>query len=172
MWLDLGCGGSPRGDVNLDLFQGTSPHTVQIIDPKLINNFTSGSAEYLPYKDNSFWVVSGYHLIEHLLEPTKCLVDMTRVAKKYLIIGVPNHPLMREHHNHYYSWSKQSLETLLGEYGEIVYSVTRMMWWNSDKMLKVIAKLPFLVLRRLAYHTLNFLFGTEIIVIVDVSGNI
>ena len=48
MWLDLGCGGSPRGQVNLDLFYGDkTPHTVQIIDPKEIKNFTIVSVIYI-----------------------------------------------------------------------------------------------------------------------------
>jgi len=168
-WLDIGCGGMPKGTVNLDLFQGESPHTTQVINPKEINNFTNGSAGFLPYRDKSCRIVSGYHLIEHSLIPTVWLAEMVRVCKKYLVIVVPNHPRMMEHHTHYYSWSKKSLENLLSEYGEVIYSKTRLMWWNSDRLLKAISKVPFLILRRRVYHVLNFLFGMEIVVMVDVT---
>lgn len=171
MWLDLGCGGSPRGDVNLDLFtDDDSPHTTQLIDPKEINNFVIGSADLLSFRTNSMWGVSGYHLIEHLLVPTTCLADMARVAIKWLIIAVPNHPMFTEHHSHYYSWSKVSLEALLSEYGEVVYSETRFMWWNSKRVLRIIKKIPILAFRRIAYHLLNFLFGLEIIVVVELDN--
>jgi len=169
MWIDFGCGGSPRGDVNVDQYYDESPHTNQKINPKKIKNFIIGSAEYPPIRDKSVHGVSGYHLIEHTFVPTTCLNAMKQVAQKYMVICVPNHPLISESHKHYYSWSKRSLETLLGEYGEVVYSKTRLMWWNSNRVLKAVSRLPFLALRRLAYHLLNLLFGTEILVVVDVS---
>jgi len=170
MWLDLGCANSPRGDVNIDRYYEDSPHTQQQIKPKEIKNFILASAGHTPIRDNAIYGVSGYHLIEHLLIPTDCISDMVRMAKKYLIICVPNHPILSEHHRHFYSWSQRSLETLLGEYGQVVYSRTRLMWWNSDRALKAVSKMPHLALRRLVIHLLNMVLGTEILVIVDVSG--
>jgi hypothetical protein len=169
MWLDLGCGGSPRGDVNLDLFFGDSPHTVQKIDHRKISNFSIGDATVLPYRDNVFKVVSAYHLVEHLPVPTNCIKEMARVSSKYVIIVVPNHPIMREHHEHLYSWSRSSMESLCKRYGKVVYSQIRLMWWNSDKALKAVNRLPFLALRRLAYHVLNQLMGMEIVTIFEVA---
>lgn len=169
MWLDLGCGGSPRGDVNLDLFFGESPHTIQKIDHKKINNFSIGDATILPYRDDVFNVVSAYHLIEHLLVPTDCIKEMARVSSKYVIIVVPNHPIMKEHHEHLYSWSRSALESLCKRYGTMRYSTVRVMWWNSDKILRAVKRLPFLALRRVAYHGLNLLFGMEIVAIFEVN---
>lgn len=172
MWLDLGCGGSPRGNFNLDLFHGDSPHTVQKIDAKKINNFTLGDASILPYRDNMFVIVSAYHLIEHLLVPTDCIKEMVRVSSKYVVVVVPNHPIMNEHHEHMYSWSKSSLECLLSSYGKLVYSDIRLIWWNSRKAFGMIERIRGLMLRRLLYRMLDKLFGTERIVIIEVDKNV
>lgn len=167
----MGCGGSPRGNYNLDLFHEVSPHTVQKIEPKKISNFTIGDASILPYRDNVFNVVSAYHLAEHILKVTDLFEEMARVSSKYVVVVVPNHPIMKEHHEHLYSWSKTSLESLLKNYGTVRYSTVRLMWWNSKKLLRVVRRMPFLALRRLVYHFLNLLFGMEIVVVIEVDQN-
>jgi len=169
MWIDFGCGGSPRGDVNIDRYYEESPDTTQKIHPKEIKNFIIASAEHTPIRDKVAYGSSAFHLIEHLFHPPLCLDDMKRVSTKYIVVCVPNHPLISEHNKHFYSWSQRSLTTLLGQYGKVVYSKTRLMWWNSDRVIKAVSKIPFLALRRLIYHTLNMVIGTEIISIVDVS---
>lgn len=52
-----------------------------------------GSVYELPYKDNSFDLIICTEVLEHLENPSKALREMLRVAKKYLIISVPNEPL-------------------------------------------------------------------------------
>jgi len=44
----------------------------------------------LPYKDDSFDVVSALDVLEHTLEPEKILSEMVRVSKQYVLISVPN----------------------------------------------------------------------------------
>jgi len=51
-----------------------------------------GSVYELPYEDNSFDLVLCTEVLEHLEEPAKALKELVRVAKKYLVISVPNEP--------------------------------------------------------------------------------
>jgi len=62
---------------------------------KLFPNLTikQGSIYELPYKDNSFDLITCTEVLEHLEKPAKALQEMLRVTKKYLIISVPNEPL-------------------------------------------------------------------------------
>lgn len=52
-----------------------------------------GDIYKLPYKANTFDLVICTEVLEHLDEPQKALEELKRVAKKYLIISVPNEPL-------------------------------------------------------------------------------
>jgi SAM-dependent methyltransferase len=88
MILDVGCGGTPRGDVNGDFFSGYTPHTRVTINPKKIPNFIRLDAHHLPFKNDSFDTIISYHVLEHLQNPQKALKDMKRVASK-VIIRVP-----------------------------------------------------------------------------------
>ncbi len=51
-----------------------------------------GNIYNLPYADNSFDLVLCTEVLEHLEDPEKGLKELVRVAKKYLIISVPNEP--------------------------------------------------------------------------------
>lgn len=169
LWLDLGCGGSPKGDINIDLYMLNSPCTNQKILPSRIPNFIQASVGFSPIRDGSMYGVKAYHLIEHSTEPTEWIEEMVRIAQKWVIIAVPNNPVVSEHSTHFYSWSKTSLTNLMSLYGEVKYCQTRFMWWNSDTVFGLVSRIPVLALRRLIYHTLNRLFGLEIVIVVDVS---
>ena len=45
-----------------------------------------------PYSDNMFGMVLCSEVLEHLKRPEKALVELNRLAKKILIITVPNEP--------------------------------------------------------------------------------
>ncbi len=116
--LDVGCGNSPRGDVNCDLFIGRTPHLMgknSIIDPKKIPNFVHCKAEYLPFKNKSFDVVNASELLEHVIDPPLLLGEMKRVSREIVTLDVPN--LRRffpeENRAHLYTWSCSSLTNLL-----------------------------------------------------------
>jgi ubiquinone/menaquinone biosynthesis C-methylase UbiE len=51
-----------------------------------------GDIYKLPYKANSFDIVICTEVLEHLEAPEKALKELKRVAKKYLILSVPNEP--------------------------------------------------------------------------------
>jgi SAM-dependent methyltransferase len=90
--LDIGCGCRPKGDVNCDLFIGRTPHTEQswTINPTVIPNFVRCDAHFLPFRDNSFLEVYSHHLLEHVDDPTKVLLEMFRVAKRKVRFEVPH----------------------------------------------------------------------------------
>jgi len=91
MILDVGCGSSPKGHVNIDLFVEETPHRKKgIINSKLIPNFIKAHAQYLPIRDKSFDTVYSHHLIEHLYNPTKAILEMLRVTKNEVIIIIPH----------------------------------------------------------------------------------
>lgn len=54
MILDVGCGGSPKGDVNLDQFYDDSPHTTKKIEPKQTLHFIIADAHRIPVRDKAF----------------------------------------------------------------------------------------------------------------------
>lgn len=51
-----------------------------------------GSIYDLPYKDNTFDIVLGTEVLEHLENPKKALQEILRVSKKYILVSVPNEP--------------------------------------------------------------------------------
>ncbi|MGB8452468.1 MAG: class I SAM-dependent methyltransferase [Anaerocolumna sp.] len=47
------------------------------------------------YNSNSFDLVICSEVLEHLEEPQKALIEILKVAKKYVIVSVPNEPVWR-----------------------------------------------------------------------------
>jgi len=117
--LDVGCGSQPRGDVNLDLFFGLSPHHRNPIHPKEIPNFVLGDAQHLPFKGGAFTAVVADNVLEHLERPYEALGEFIRVARTAYIV-VPNNPVLEEHPEHLYTWTSTSLRNLLSRFYEKV----------------------------------------------------
>ena len=116
--LDIGCGCSPKGDVNCDLFVGKTPHLMNektVVEPKKIPNFVRCSAEKLPFKDKSFDIVNASEVLEHIANPPNLINEMKRVSRNTVTIDVPN--LRRffpeENPHHIYTWSTLSLKNFL-----------------------------------------------------------
>jgi len=78
--LDVGSGNQPRGDVNVDLFHGSS------YQKKRANNFVIADAEFLPFKDEAFDVAFSAFTIEQVKDPFVMLKEMCRVAKRKTIV--------------------------------------------------------------------------------------
>ena len=91
MNLDVGCGDDPRGDVNVDLFIGQTPHIRRPhkIDAKRIPNFVRADAEHLPFREDVFETVFCCDVIEHFEEPDRCFRELWRVSSKTIIVWVP-----------------------------------------------------------------------------------
>ena len=94
MKLDIGCGAFPKGDVNIDLYVGVSPHFHNKsfkIDPKKIPNFVQCDANSLPFKNHAFNQCSCSHVLEHSgIKPIQCIKEMVRVTNGQIKIVVPH----------------------------------------------------------------------------------
>lgn len=108
--------------------------------PKL--EFRAMRAEQLQFADNEFDLVAATEVLEHVPDPEPVLSEMTRIARRYLLVSVPREPLWRAlniargayvrdlgntpgHLNH---WSRRSFEALLGRYGEVVEARSPFPW--------------------------------------------
>ena len=116
--LDIGCGNSPKGDVNCDLYVGETPHLMNddtVVEPKRIPNFVRCTAEYLPFKDKSFDIVNASEVLEHIINPPMLIEEMKRVSKELVTIDVPNlrRFFAEENPHHVYTWSTLSLNNFL-----------------------------------------------------------
>jgi len=86
--LDVGCGSSPCGNVNVDLMVQDSDLKWDL-NPGDIKNFVIAAAHCLPFQDNSFDVVFSSHLLEHLEDPEIALKEFMRVSSCQVKIVLP-----------------------------------------------------------------------------------
>jgi 2-polyprenyl-3-methyl-5-hydroxy-6-metoxy-1,4-benzoquinol methylase len=143
--LDVGCGegiltaqwasrlGSGRV-VGIDLEDSKLRGEWAQREPRPNLQFEAMSAEHLEYADEAFDLVAATEVLEHVTEPQRALAEMTRVARRYLIVSVPREPLWRGlnvargayvrdlgntpgHLNH---WSRRGFVELVEGYGEVV----------------------------------------------------
>jgi len=117
--LDVGCGEIPNGDVNIDIYD--------IKNKK--NHFIIASAEYLPFKKNTFNTVRSSYVIEHCVKVEQFIKDHLRVARKKVIIITDNNEWVVDrlfrltgkgrlfNKEHVYSWNKEYMENLLKKIG-------------------------------------------------------
>ncbi|MFQ5441913.1 MAG: methyltransferase domain-containing protein [Thermodesulfobacteriota bacterium] len=113
--LDIGCGLTPRGSINMDVFY----------PPKLPNNFILASADLLPFKANSIDIIVSAYVIEHLISPSDFIKSAARIARKKSIIITDNSEWIGDyffriiqkgrlfHHEHCYRWSIEYLNNLI-----------------------------------------------------------
>ena len=93
MKLDIGCGALPKGDVNVDLYVGRTPHSEEkwTIEPQTIPNFVRCDANYLPFRDKAFSECVISHVLEHDgVRPIKVIKETLRVTKGDIEIRVPH----------------------------------------------------------------------------------
>lgn len=57
--------------------------------------FIQGSACELPFDDNSYDLIIGCELLEHLDNPEKAMKELRRVCAKWVLLSVPREPLWR-----------------------------------------------------------------------------
>lgn len=143
--LDIGCGPNPKGKVNLDLFQGDTPHHIRKIDGRAYMNFVQGDAQHLPFKDKAFKRILVSHCFEHMLDPNKGLREFCRVSDE-AIIRVPNNPVTWEHPQHLYSWSYTSFRNLLLKYYDRVQvtAYTRPGYPGKSRAFRFTKKVPII----------------------------
>jgi 2-polyprenyl-3-methyl-5-hydroxy-6-metoxy-1,4-benzoquinol methylase len=96
----------------------------------------------LPFADGEFDLAAAIEVLEHVPDPAATLREMTRVARRHLLVSVPREPLWRAlnlvrgayvrdlgntpgHLNH---WSKRAFVRLLERHGEIVEVRSPLPW--------------------------------------------
>lgn len=85
--LDVGCGSTPRGTVNVDLLvKGGDPH---VFDVHTIPNFVIADAKALPFKNNVFSKTTCFHVLEHVSTDTVIYEEFKRVTNGLIEIRVP-----------------------------------------------------------------------------------
>lgn len=123
MLLNVGCGASDVGDVNVDLFRVGNP--LQCCTPyngKNIRTFVQADAHKLPFKDKCFDETLCDNTLEHCLCPYEVMREMIRVTKNQIEIWLPMYegdetPKTGITHTHYYSWKRVSLKNFMGLFG-------------------------------------------------------
>jgi 2-polyprenyl-3-methyl-5-hydroxy-6-metoxy-1,4-benzoquinol methylase len=100
------------------------------------------AAENPPFADGEFDLVSAIEVLEHVPDPAGTLKEMTRCARRHLLVSVPREPLWRAlnvargaylsklgntpgHVNH---WSRRAFVALLSAHGDVVQVRTPFPW--------------------------------------------
>lgn len=93
-YLDVGCGRGEMLEKARQLGFGPKIKGVEVVPQLIGGDVVKGQAHKLPFKDNSFDVVTMFDVIEHLLPGDDELAckEMLRVAKKHILITANNRP--------------------------------------------------------------------------------
>jgi SAM-dependent methyltransferase len=145
--LDVGCGGRPTGDVNVDLIVERTGHRDKNL-PALrtggIPNFILASAEYLPLRNECFQTVYCSHTIEHVEHPFQLLKELLRVSSSRVTVKCPfwlTDPTSNKFHKNRFSigWFVNALRTL----GISQYQIEYSKWKQYSHRLLPLFRLPF-----------------------------
>jgi SAM-dependent methyltransferase len=116
--LDVGCGVTPNGTVNVDFIRrGENLHVGAFMNPHVIPNFVVADACYLPFKDGAFDLVFSSHVIEHVPDPKKMFGELCRVTGRRVIVRCPHKRgsgAKRPHHINYIDeeWFRKAAESI------------------------------------------------------------
>jgi hypothetical protein len=105
--LDVGCGGKPSGDVNVDLYikQRDVYGKYERKDNPIFKGDIVTDAHNLPFRERSFNEVYSSHLIEHLGSPSKFLRECERVAIRRVIVVCPSRWMKGHRGNPFHKWT-------------------------------------------------------------------
>ena len=89
--LDVGCGNGFFTYYFAKICQVTGlDFSKQMLKINPHDKLVQGSAEDLPFPDESFDIAFCSNMLHHLSDPKKALQEMKRVTKKYIVISEPN----------------------------------------------------------------------------------
>jgi SAM-dependent methyltransferase len=141
--LDVGCGGTFKGDVNVDLYANPTEHRPNYLIMKKIPNFVLADAQHLPFRNKTFDEVTSSHVIEHVEKPMLMVKEMCRISKEYVNIRCPHRlwlgsRLFRRNKGHKHrgfnaSWFKQAFANL--HWKVITSQVTYGLFGTPDEVI-------------------------------------
>jgi SAM-dependent methyltransferase len=121
--LELGCGATKTIEsvIGMDII----PKGEQIpglVDARSVADIVAYVSQPLPVDSDSFDTVVARHILEHVIDPIKCLREWGRVIKKggTLILAVPNQDLRNTiplNYQHVHAYNPESLKTLMETIG-------------------------------------------------------
>jgi|Deesub1362B_J571_1020462.scaffolds.fasta_scaffold09797_2 ubiquinone/menaquinone biosynthesis C-methylase UbiE len=156
--LDVGCGLRPTGDVNVDLFFREETEHVDAIGKKLVvaegvRNPVKADAHFLPFRNEVFDEVYSHHVLEHIDDPSKALLEMLRVARYKVVFVVPHRfyrhqkrALKKDVHKHIFTTgsTKKWLSSLginkyhiKTSYDSFPNKILRFIWLPSDMTVEI-----------------------------------
>lgn len=104
--------------------------------------------EVLPFADESFAVITLFHVLEHLSSPVACLREARRLLRPggWLVLQVPNTASLERHlfgrkwagfevPRHLVNYSPSCLRTLLEQQGFIVTHIDHFSWRDNPSVL-------------------------------------
>lgn len=112
--LDVGAGEVPS-------YRDVLPSSARLVDYDIGAGHVRGSADGLPFRDNSFDAVVSFAVFEHLRDPDRSLAEIRRVLRPggLLLLGThgvyPYHPTPSD----YTRWTRQGLAELVGRHLEV-----------------------------------------------------
>jgi SAM-dependent methyltransferase len=142
--LDVGCGEGVLTEQWAERLGERRVVGIDLEDPKLTSEwakrrrpnleFSPMLVEQLRFADDEFELVAATEVLEHVESAERALAEMSRVARRWLLVSVPHEPLWRAlnmargaylsdlgntpgHLNH---WTRRGFVSLLGRYGEVV----------------------------------------------------
>jgi ubiquinone/menaquinone biosynthesis C-methylase UbiE len=151
--LDVGCGEGVLTSRWAQQLPDSRVVGIDLADPKLEAQWSArqlenlefiavAPAQPLPFADHEFDLATAIEALEHVPDPEQTLTEMTRVARRNLLVSVPREPLWRVlnvargaylralgntpgHVNH---WSRREFIRLLGRYGEVIEARSPFPW--------------------------------------------
>ena len=130
--LDIGCAGSKilswsrfGSVIGLDI----SMEAVSLAKKKIGGKVVQGSASALPFKSNSFELITALDVVEHLDEPESCLKDIYRICKVkgVVILTVPAYQFLYSRYadsGHKKRYVRREVEQLVAEQGFHILKLT------------------------------------------------
>lgn len=151
--LDIGCGEGIVTHFLIDNLSINSNHIVgldikgsclkiaQGINPEV--QFFQASIYKIPFQDNSFDLVLGLEVLEHLEFPEKAIGELNRVSKNWVIVSVPNDRMFRIGNmfrfkylsswgatpDHIQHWDKKTFKNLISRYLDIAKTKAPFLLW-------------------------------------------
>jgi SAM-dependent methyltransferase len=122
---------------------------IDLPDEGLANQWRAGglmaafaSGEQLPFPDSSFDLVLAVEVLEHVKRPDVVLAEISRVARKAVVVTVPNEPIWRIANmargkylaqlgntpGHIQHWSRRSFTNMVGGHLEVMSSQGSFPW--------------------------------------------